>query len=169
MSARTGLVTGPVLPALVCLGLGAALYLELQRPADPARVPVAALATDAPAAPGAEIQALFDLPPIDAFSEIADRPVFSPNRRPPDYFGEEDDAVFELEPARRQGLDVTVVGIITGPRAVALLQPDSGDRLVPLAEGQTLSGWTLTAIEPFRLVFQRDGDERTIELEFREE
>ncbi len=169
MSARTGLITGPFLPALVCMGLGAVLYLELQRPADPATVPVSALASDAPAATDAEVQVLFDLPPIDAFSEIADRPVFSPNRRPPDYFGEEDDEVFEPEPVRRQDLDVTVVGIITGPRAVALLQPDSGDRLVPLAEGQTLSGWTLTAIEPFRLVFQRDGDEQTVELEFRED
>ena len=53
--------------------------------------------------------------------------------------------------------------------SLALLRPGSGDRLVPLAEGQQLAGWTLTEIEPFRLVFRRDGDERSIELEYRED
>lgn len=167
MGARASLITGPLLPALVCLGLGAAVYLELQRPPASAAISFPQQAPEMPAS-DAEVQALFDLPPIDAFSEIAERPVFSPNRRPPDYLGEEEE-LSEPEPARRRDLDVTVVGIITGPRAVALLQPDSGDRPVPLAEGQTLSGWTLKAIEPFRLVFQRDGEEQTVELEFRED
>ena len=164
---RSGLITGPVLPALVCLGLGAALYLELERPPDRAALPLSAAVTEERPAE-APVQALFDLPPVDEFSGIADRPVFSPTRRPPSYL-EDGPEELRAEPVRREELDVTVVGIITGPRALALLRPESGDRLVPLAEGETLSGWTLTAIEPFRLVFRRDGDERSVELEFRED
>lgn len=165
--AGSSVITGPILPALLCLGLGAAVYLELERPEDEGLAPTAVAVTDAPPA-AAPAPALFDLPPVDAFSEIADRPVFSPSRRPPSYFDEEPEEV-EAAPVRRQELEVSVVGIITGPRALALLQPHASDRLVPLAEGQKLAGWTLTAIEPFRVVFQRDGEEQALELEFRED
>ena len=165
--AGTSLITGPILPALLCAGLGAAVFLELERPDDTGMMPTSVAVTDVPPAE-APAPALFDLPPVDAYSEIADRPVFSPSRRPPAYLDEELEEV-AAAPVRRQELEVTVVGIITGPRALALLQPRSSDRLVPLAEGQTLAGWTLTAIEPFRVVFRRDGEEQALELEFRED
>ena len=100
MSARASLITGPVLPALLCLGLGAALYLELQRPPVSATVSFAEQAPEMSAS-DAEVPALFDLPPVDAYSEIATRPVFSPNRRPPDHFGEEEE-VSESQPDRRR-------------------------------------------------------------------
>ncbi len=164
---RSSLIAGPVLPALVCLGIGAALYLELQRPPVPTAASTSASVTD-DRPMDAPVQALFDLPPVDAFSEIAERPVFSPTRRRPSYV-DPDPEPLGAPPARREDLDVTVVGIITGPRALALLRPEPGDRLVPLAEGQTLSGWTLTEIQPFRLVFRRDGEERAVELEYRED
>ena len=168
MSTRSSLLASPILPALLCLGLGAAVYLELQRPVDPVAAASVPGAVDVPAV-NAPVPALFDLPPADAFIEIVERPVFSPNRRPPSYLLDEPE---DFEPAaavRRQDLDVTVVGIITGPRALALLRAESSDRLVPLAVGQKVSGWTLTAIEPFRVVFNRDGEERSVDLEFREE
>ena len=168
MSARSSLLAGPILPALLCLGLGAAVYLELQRPANPVAVASMPGTADLPEV-NVPVPALFDLPPVDAFIEIAERPVFSPNRRPPSYLLDDPEDFEPEEVVRRQDLDVTVVGIITGPRALALLRSESSDRLVPLAVGQKLSGWTLTAIEPFRIVFNRDGEERSVDLEFREE
>ena len=74
-----------------------------------------------------------------------------------------------MQPTASITADRAKIGIITGPRALALLRSESGDRLVPLAEGEQLSGWTLTDIEPFRLVFRREDEERIVELEYREE
>ena len=168
MSARSSLLAGPVLPDLLCLGFGAAVYLELQRPVDPVALASVPGTVDMPAV-DAPVPALFDLPPVDAFIEIAERPVFSPNRRPPSYLLDDPEDFEPEDVVRREELDVTLVGIITGPRALALLRSDTSDRLVSLAVGQRHAGWTLTAIEPFRIVFNRDGEERSVDLEFREE
>ena len=161
------LIIGPILPALLCLGLGAALYQQLARPADAGSMPLASLPGTERIAEGPETVP-FDLPPVDSFREIASRPLFSPGRRPPTEF-EDGPVAVETAPALPQELDVTVVGIVTGPRAVALLRRGGGADMIPLAKGQTLAGWTLTEIEPFRLVFRRGADEQEIELEFREE
>ena len=120
------------------------------------------------AAPVATVADPFELPPVAAFAEIAERPVFSPTRRLVDDFDPEPD-VADTAPARREELDVVVVGIITGPRELALLRSGSGDRLLPMGEGDKLSGWTLTEIEPFRLVFRREDDEQMVEIEYRDE
>ncbi len=147
--------------------MAAALYQQVNRPPEQ---PVASGATAAADEPSADptVSDPFVLPPIAAFAQIVQRPVFSPTRRPPSDAQDEPE-IADAAPSRRDPLDVVVVGIITGPREIALLRSTSSDRLVPLAEGETLSGWTLTDIEPFRLVFRREDDERIVELEFREE
>lgn len=166
MSGRSGLLASPILPAILCLALGAALYQQYNRPPDLAvHSEVAAVGESAPGATAADP---FVLPPIAAFSEIVERPVFSPTRRPPSDFEPEPEAV-DAAPSRSEPLDVIVVGIITGPRELALLRLRSGDRLLPMAEGDELSGWTLVEIEPFRLVFRREDDERMFEIEYRED
>ena len=158
--ARRGLIAGLLAPAAVCLVLAAALYHQLAGPPTvppgppPVAVDVAVQPTPA-AVP-------FVLPGLQAFSEIVERPVFSPTRRPAAVAGE----VVEAAPPSVQSLDVIVVGIITGPRKLALLRTASGSELLPLAEGDRLAGWTLTRIEPFRLQFQREGDRHTVEIEF---
>lgn len=167
MSARRGILAGPVLPAIVCLALGGALFQLLGRPADRAVLPASTSAGGESLVAPAVLDP-FTLRPIEAFSEIVDRPVFSPTRRPP--AGEDSGPeVVDTTTAQRQALDVTVVGIITGPRKLALLRSASGDRLLPLAEGDDLYGWTLTGIEPFRLVFRREDDEQMVEIEYRDD
>lgn len=166
MSAGRSLIAGPLLPAILCLGLGAGLYLEIARPSQEpgfGEVPPAGQGAEANVA----VRPLFDLPPVEAFMEVVERPLFSPTRRLPADVAADPEPVADT-PVSRGRLEVTVVGIITGPRALALLRSGSGDRLVPLAEGEQLAGWTLTAIEPFRLVFRRDEDEQVFEIEYRE-
>lgn len=165
MNGRLGILAGPVLPAILCLALGAAVYQQLTLPPDQPFgsnvIPVAA------GTPEFSVVDPFVLPPVEAFSEIVDRPVFSPTRRLSSDFDPELDIV-DAAPARSGALDVEVVGIITGPRKLALLRSASGGRLRPMAEGDELSGWTLVEIEPFRLVFRRAGDEQIFEIEYRE-
>ncbi len=165
MSGRSGILAGPVLPAILCLALGAALFQEFNRPPEVGAGSGAAISRGGDL-PGGRAADPFVLPPVAAFAEIAARPVFSPTRRMPDDYDPEPN-IADLAPARREELDVVVVGIVTGPRELALLRSDSGDRLLPMGEGDQLSGWTLVAIEPFRLVFKRDDDEQMVEIEYR--
>lgn len=164
MSGR--ILTGPVLPAILCLALGAAVYEQFNQPPDQ-RVgsdvmsPVSGVA-------GVAVVDPFILPPVAAYSEIVERPVFSPTRRLPSDYDLEPEIV-DVTPTRSGSLDLEVVGIITGPRELALLRPASGGRLLPMMEGDELSGWTLVEIEPFRLVFRREGDEQMFEIEYRDE
>lgn len=167
MSARRGILAGPILPAILCMALGAALYRQLDQPPEQSIDAGVTAAAGGPG-PGAAVSDPFELPPVAAFSEIVGRPVFSPTRRPPDGF-EPEPGVAEVAPSRVEMLDLTIVGIITGPRELALLRSPSSDRLLPMAEGDELSGWTLIEIEPFRLVFRRDDDERMFEMEYRDD
>lgn len=166
MSGRFGLLSGPVLPAILCLALGAAVYQQLTLPqGQPVESAVTPMVGSAPELDAVD---LFVLPPVEAFSEIVDRPVFSPTRRPASDFDPEP-GIVDSESTLSGGLDVEVVGIITGPRKLALLRSASGGRMRPMAEGDELSGWTLVEIEPFRLVFRRAGDEQMFEIEYREQ
>lgn len=166
MSGRLGILAGPVLPAILCLALGAAVYEQFTLPPDQ---PVGSDLT-APVGRAAEFTATdpFVLPPLAAFAEIVERPVFSPTRRLPSDAKPESETV-DAVPTPSGSLDLVVVGIITGPRELALLRSASGGRLRPMAEGDELSGWTLVEIEPFRLVFRREGDEQMFEIEYRED
>ncbi|NNG03722.1 MAG: hypothetical protein HKM95_06420 [Inquilinus sp.] len=69
-------------------------------------------------------------------------------------------------PPRPQDLEITIVGIVTGPRALILVRTDRG-QLVPMAEGDDLHGWTLSKIEPLRAIFRRDADETAVPIEYR--
>lgn len=166
VNGRLGILSGPVLPAILCLALGAAVYEQFTLPPDQ---PVGSELT-APVAGAAEFAATdpFVLPPLAAFSEIVERPVFSPTRRLPSDV-EPEAEILDVTPTPAGSLDLVVVGIITGPRELALLRSASGGRLRPMAEGDELSGWTLVEIEPFRLVFQREDDEQMFEIEYRED
>ncbi len=166
MSGRNGILGGPVLPALLCLALGAAVYQQFNRTPD---IPVETGVTPTAGAPAVvTVSDPFVLPPVAAYSEIVERPVFSPARRLLFDF-ELEAETDEVAPSRSGSLELEVVGIITGPRELALLRSASGGRLRPMAEGDELSGWTLVDIKPFRLVFRRDGDEQIFEIEYREE
>lgn len=167
MSGRRRILASPIVPAVLCAALSAALYQQVVRPPSVAAGLETTMAAEASGSATTTADP-FVLPPIAAFSEIVRRPVFSPTRRPPAGVEPESDNA-GTAPLRQDGLDVEVVGIITGPRDLALLRSSSSDRLMPMAEGDELSGWTLIEIEPFRLVFQRDDDQRTFEIEHRDD
>lgn len=100
--------------------------------------------------------ARFAMPPLSAFDEIAERPLFSRSRRPTTA----DDA---LAPAAQGTGPLILNGVIlTGTNKIALLATPEAERMTPLREGETLAGWTLVAVHSDKVVIRNSGDEREL-------
>jgi hypothetical protein len=141
----------------VCLALAAfvtvQVRMEAPEPASWARGEVPPLAV-LPAQPN------FAMAPVENFSSILDRPLFSPTRRPP---AEGAVATAASEPE----LQVTLVGvIISSEEQIALVRLKDATRFARLSVGDSFQGWTLDSIEPSRITFRRGDLEEHIELTY---
>ncbi len=136
--------------ALACVALAAILGVEAYTPAEP---PASSLAAPVAAADHAE-----DLParsyeskPLDSYSEIAERPVFSPSRRP--------------SPAERRSADgggrsghdnLMLAGVImAADKRLALIETAKTSGVVVVREGQSVEGWTIDAISAEKVVISQ--------------
>ena len=83
-------------------------------------------------------------------ADVLARPLFSETRRRPVAGTVRDD-----KPA-----DFTLVGIVISPKERrALLSHGTPAQLAHVVEGQSIDGWTVTAIEPRRVVLARSGSD----------
>jgi len=105
-------------------------------------------------APGSE------LPPLEDYSAIVERPLFFETRRP-----YEAARVAEVAPVRSEPAPELVLSavIIADDRRIAIVEAGRNDvhRLVP---GESVQGWTLTGIEAQRATFTRGSEILTLEL-----
>ncbi len=100
----------------------------------------------------------YDPPPIERFAAALDRPLFSPDRRPPE--GAPSAGVVE-----DRALSATLKGIlfvISG--SVVLLTAVGESSPVRVSEGDLFLGWRLLEIHPDNVVFERDQETVTLEL-----
>jgi len=131
---------------------------DLQRPPEPlvaARPDAAALGQtiEIPEMPK------YDPPPIERFAEALDRPLFSPDRRPPE--GEQSGAGVVEDRA----LSATLQGILFATSgSVALLTAVGESSPVRVSEGEVFLDWRLLEIHPDNVVFGRDEETVTLEL-----
>ncbi|MGE5517925.1 MAG: hypothetical protein ACM31D_19140 [Bacteroidota bacterium] len=110
----------------------------------------------APASPGQPAQRVQE-PQIGTaeWTAIAERPLFSPNRRP--------NPTEASGPSSLDGL--TVLGIAVADRtASAVVRLPSG-RVARLQPGQRLEDWVMASIEPLRLLFEKNGATRAFPFE----
>lgn len=147
-----------LLPFVLCLALGYLIYFEIglaptlprADPADPPSPERVAALPDRP---------VFAMLPIESFSEIAARPLFSESRRPPSPAAEPE---LEPEPGQaaapvvRRGLFVLVGVVITSRTRLAIVRQRNAREAVRLVEGQQIEGWTVDSIQP-NLVRLRQG------------
>ena len=141
----------------VCLALAAFVYVQVLAEAPgPApsgggeTPPLAAL----PARPS------YAMAPVEDFSEILERPLFSPTRRPP---AQGVAATAAPEPE----LQVTLVGvIISSEEQIAIVRLKDAGRFARLNVGDSFQGWILDSIEPSRITFRRGDVEEHIELTY---
>jgi len=136
---------------LLCCGLSAAIYIGAREPMTSASV--AAPVSPAAPAPASDSGPIFVMPPLSSFADVLARPLFSETRRRPKAGTASDD-----KPA-----DFTLVGIVISPtERHALLSHGTPAQLAHVAVGQSIDGWTVTAIEPSRVLLAQGGRETEI-------
>jgi hypothetical protein len=131
---------------------------DLQRPSE---TPAAAGFDGAASGQTIEIPEMpkYDPPPIERFAAALDRPLFDPQRRPP-----------EGEPTgtgvvEDRALSATLNGILfANSGSVALLTAVGESSPVRVSEGELFLGWRLLEIHPDNVVFERDEETVTLEL-----
>lgn len=105
-------------------------------------------------------------PPESRFEVIALRPLFNPDRLPP-----EEEAAPEPETSGNSVPDMTVTGIImAGDEGVAILEPSrpgSKDQRLMVRKGDRVQGWKVEKIEADRILLSK-GDE-TVDLKLKKD
>lgn len=129
----------------LCCGLAAIIFVEVTAPPPPvpaALVPPATIAAN----PADARSASFSLPPLTAYAEVAQRPLFSETRRPAPESADSDPAAANF----------SLVGtIISGGDRRALVAHGQPPRTERLVEGQSVDGWTVESILDDRVVLRR--------------
>ena len=118
-----------------------------------ASVAVAASLPPSAPAPASASGPVFAMPPLSSFADVLARSLFSETRRRPKAGTAHDD-----KPA-----DFTLVGIVVSPtERRALLSHGRPAQLEHVAVGQSIDGWTVTAIEPSRVLLAQGSRETEI-------
>ena len=108
------------------------------------------------------------MPPLAAFAEIIERPLFMENRRP--YVAPAPVAVRAPEPAPAPvEPDITEqislrATIIIGEKRIALVQDLAVGKQRRLKQGESFNGWTLTHVETDGISMQKGEETRQIAL-----
>lgn len=141
---------------IASLGLGVLAYAELTWPVAAPEETSAAAAPHAAQAPRDAIASRFSLPPLQSFSGILERPLFSQSRRPPPQGA--DDTTGPWSSFVLAGV------IISGDSREALVLHGKPQTVVHLREGQDVEGWTVTSIQPDRIVIRSGASEHELKL-----
>jgi hypothetical protein len=147
---------------LLILGvvLGGVLYLQwLEWPPPAPRPPPAATAeTPTATAPAVAPPTLPPTPTFEEYASVVERPLFLPDRRPPPE--EPDEAPEEEGPEEQTALDgMNLTAVIIAPTEVSALVVTPGSKeLARLRIGDDFEGWTVTGIEPDKVLLERQGE-----------
>ena len=86
------------------------------------------------------------LPLLANLSEVVERPIFSPSRRPPK---ENQTASIPI----KKPTDLVLAGVIvTRDRQIALVRRKSANQILRMSVGQQIDGWLILTILPDRMV-----------------
>jgi hypothetical protein len=141
----------PAALALAAAGLAGVVAVEMNQGAE---VPPPAIARGgAPAQAAAPDPSEPYLPrPIESYGGIAERPLFSPSRRPSPAGG---------GAAGRSGHDSLMLGgvILTTSKRLAMIESKRGTGgVVVVREGQVVEGWSVDSIAADRVVISHNGE-----------
>jgi general secretion pathway protein N len=115
-------------------------------------------------------EAQVELPGLDVFDDIVERPLFADDRRPQDKGADQAEEEAPVETPPSAPLNVALTGIIHTPGTrVVLVRDNSTGRSLNLTENMPLpgeqGGWLVKSIEPRRVVFTDTGSNTETVLE----
>jgi hypothetical protein len=96
----------------------------------------------------------FELPPLDGYAQMAERPLFMENRRPGTEVQEA-----AAEPPPQSPLNLKLMGIVFTPEGKKALMVDAKGKYKRLKPQETLDSWTLVELGSDKVVMQQ-GEER---------
>ncbi len=106
---------------------------------------------------------------LGSYAEIIERPLFRPNRRPPD--PEEAKAEAQQAAAQAQQEQVHIEElfalngvVVTKNKTVALLQDIKNNKSVRVSEGERVEGWRVERVFPNRVLFSHNGRAESLRL-----
>ena len=143
--------------SLTCLALAGVIYGEFDLAPGELDASAATPALPARLARPAGVPVSFAMPPIAAFGETVDRPVFSPTRRPPPAERGRDSAA--------QLGSLVLVGLVIAPDGRrALIDHGQPPRIQRVTVGQEVEGWRVEAILPDRVVVHNGNARAELKL-----
>lgn len=154
--------TSPIL-MVVCVVAAVVVYIQVQSGPNLRVASLPVTASIAEPAPDLPTPPAFSMPPLESFSQIIDRPLFSVSRRPEEAVGVTQQAAQQVQ-AQAHGF--TVKGIIIAENTrVALILRKGAKSMVQISEGQVIDGWTVATILPDRVVFRRGNVSNEVKIE----
>lgn len=108
----------------------------------------------------------FQMPPLAEFATTLERPLFFPDRRPPEPdAAAQSEAPGSTETAAQASLDVVITGVILSDAvSFALVQRRGDSEVLRLAKGDIVDGWSVSEIMPDRVTFAREQELQEVEL-----
>lgn len=109
----------------------------------------------------------FSLPPLDDLKAVVDKPLFSPDRRPPPEASQAGEPAAAPEASSNGERQLVLSGTATdqSERAVAILHDVSQGVQFRVWVGDEVAGWTVKAIRPRALVLGTTTQEVTVTLD----
>lgn len=96
-------------------------------------------------------------PAKEEYASVSERPLFLPDRRPPPAEPEDEEESLPDELSDLAGTDLNAV-LITPALVSAWVRAPGSQELTRLRLGDDFEGWTVSGIEPDRLVLERQGE-----------
>lgn len=144
---------------LLCLVLGAALYYQIRSDRWSRLPPIASAPRPTEVTLPAPLPE-FQLPPLSELAATVERPLFLPDRRPP-----EPADVVETVPEQAVPLHVSVTGIVLSESGrFALVRREGDTEILRMSARDTIDGWSVKQILADRVIFERDDDSLEVEL-----
>jgi|GEM_PF-1832443 hypothetical protein len=101
----------------------------------------------------------FELPDLETYTTIVERPLFAENRLPPD-----EEELESQTPVVSTPLTLKLMGIIFTPRQRMALLQDARGKYKRLRPNESLDGWTLTALSGDKVSLQQGGEQKELIL-----
>jgi hypothetical protein len=128
---------------------------------------LSAMATLGRASEAQSPESAFTLPPPEEFNSIVDRPLFSPDRRPPENAAPAETSSPASETDAEAPHQIVLAGTATDQanRAVAILHDVSQGTQFQVWVGDQVDGWRVKEIRPRMIVLATTTEEVTVTLD----